>query len=56
MNPPLSLFVTPPDPSLLLSQAQESSDRWMRGKPLSVLDGVIVPIKSEIDVMGNLDI
>lgn len=36
----------------LLRQAEESSRRHAEGKPLSVLDGVPVPVKDEVDMVG----
>ncbi|NPA06913.1 MAG: amidase [Chloroflexi bacterium] len=33
-------------------QARRSSERWARGEPLSVLDGVLVAIKDETPVQG----
>lgn len=40
------------DPEKTLADAQASADRWNKGKPLSVLDGVPVTIKDELDVAG----
>ncbi|KAJ3095364.1 hypothetical protein HDU97_007009 [Phlyctochytrium planicorne] len=37
---------------LILEQAQASMERYNRGAPLSVLDGVPVAVKDEVDVAG----
>jgi Asp-tRNA(Asn)/Glu-tRNA(Gln) amidotransferase A subunit family amidase len=36
----------------LLAQASKSAERYASGKPLSVLDGVPVPVKDEVDMQG----
>lgn len=36
----------------MLEAAKASAERWRKGKPLSVLDGVPVAVKDEIDVRG----
>ncbi len=35
------------------AQAQASTARWAQGRPLSVLDGVVVPVKDEVDQRGH---
>ncbi|KAJ0612076.1 putative fatty acid amide hydrolase [Helianthus annuus] len=37
----------------ILRQATESTLRYQRGEPLSVLDGVPIAVKDEIDCMPN---
>ncbi|KAK4503834.1 hypothetical protein PRZ48_004749 [Zasmidium cellare] len=37
---------------LVLKAAEESTRRWREGKPLSVLDGVPVAVKDEVDLTG----
>ncbi|KAH3759958.1 aspartyl-tRNA amidotransferase [Pelomyxa schiedti] len=37
----------------IMSQAQESEARWKAGRPLSVLDGVPIAIKDQLQVMGH---
>jgi len=36
----------------VLRQAEESTRRYAEGKPLSVVDGVPVPVKDEVDMVG----
>lgn len=45
---PLHAFVAN-DRQDVLAQAQASAQRWQQGRPLSVLDGVPVAIKDEVD-------
>jgi aspartyl-tRNA(Asn)/glutamyl-tRNA(Gln) amidotransferase subunit A len=40
-------------PELALQQARASEDRWLRGTPLGVLDGVPVTIKDNIATLGD---
>jgi len=40
------------DSDIVMQQAQESEKRWKAGKPLSVLDGVPIPIKDQFRVLG----
>ena len=49
--PSLSLFIANYREDLL-RQAEASTQRHAQGKPLSVLDGVPVPVKDELDVEG----
>lgn len=48
---PLGAFIAM-DPSDLRAQAQASAARWAEGKPLSVFDGVPVPVKDEVWMKG----
>ncbi|GAB4855735.1 hypothetical protein Ancab_024378 [Ancistrocladus abbreviatus] len=49
-NPPCSMsFFINYDPKDILQQATESTNRHKRGEPISVLDGVPIAIKDEID-------
>ena len=48
----MAIFAHKPSTEEVLRQAKESTLRWMEKKPLSLLDGVIVPIKCEFDVKG----
>jgi Asp-tRNA(Asn)/Glu-tRNA(Gln) amidotransferase A subunit family amidase len=50
-TPPLRAFshVNAQD---VMEQAQASTQRWNQGKPISVLDGVPVGVKDELDVRG----
>ncbi|KAI9106118.1 Asp-tRNAAsn/Glu-tRNAGln amidotransferase A subunit and related amidase [Phlyctochytrium arcticum] len=49
---PALLAIISHDQTDLLQQARESTERHKAGKPLSVLDGVPIAIKDEIDVKG----
>jgi len=40
------------DVQMILKQAEESTERWKAGKPLSDLDGVPIAIKDQIDIKG----
>ncbi len=48
-NPPLRAFIEQ-DRDDVLRQARASSQRWREGRPLSILDGVPVAIKDELDM------
>lgn len=48
---PLRAFVAV-DRNDILKQAEESARRFQQGKPLSILDGVPVPIKDQFSVRG----
>lgn len=41
------------DDERALSDAAASRDRWRAGKPIGPLDGMIVPVKEEVDLDGN---
>jgi Asp-tRNA(Asn)/Glu-tRNA(Gln) amidotransferase A subunit family amidase len=49
-TPPLSLFISI-DRSDVMRQAEESADRIAAGRALSVLDGVPVAVKDELDMV-----
>ncbi|CAI5728266.1 unnamed protein product [Hyaloperonospora brassicae] len=49
---PLNLFVEKRDEDIL-AQARASAERYARGQPLGVLDGVPVAIKDEVHVKGH---
>jgi aspartyl-tRNA(Asn)/glutamyl-tRNA(Gln) amidotransferase subunit A len=40
------------DPETTLAEAGASEERWMRGEPAGLIDGVPVTIKDELDVQG----
>lgn len=50
-DPPLRVIIEhlPDD---VRRQAEESARRHAAGRPLSILDGVLVPVKDEVDVQG----
>ncbi|KAI9149863.1 hypothetical protein H9P43_010042 [Blastocladiella emersonii ATCC 22665] len=50
-SPPLRAFIVVDD-ALVLAAAAESTARWKAGAPKSVLDGVPVAVKDELDVKG----
>lgn len=50
-NPALHAFVHVCS-DLALQQAQASAQRWARGQPLGPLDGVVMALKDNIDVVG----
>jgi aspartyl-tRNA(Asn)/glutamyl-tRNA(Gln) amidotransferase subunit A len=50
-NPALQAFVHVGE-DLALQQAQASSQRWASGQPLGPLDGVVMGLKDNIDVLG----
>ncbi len=50
-TPALRWFVSV-DADDVRAQARESTARWAAGRPLSVLDGVPVPVKDEVDQRG----
>ena len=52
-DPPLRAFVSV-DRADVMRQAAQSTKRHARGEPLSVLDGVPVAIKDEIDQLGHV--
>ncbi|XP_003390215.3 PREDICTED: fatty acid amide hydrolase-like, partial [Amphimedon queenslandica] len=45
-SPPLRAFIETND-ELTMKMAEESTERWKKGKPLSLLDGVPIAIKGE---------
>ncbi|KAG3094003.1 Fatty acid amide hydrolase [Phytophthora idaei] len=49
---PLNLFVEKHDEEIL-AQAKASAERYARGEPLGVLDGVPVAIKDEVHIKGH---
>ncbi|RLN82372.1 hypothetical protein BBJ28_00010566 [Nothophytophthora sp. Chile5] len=49
---PLNLFIEKHDDAIL-AQAKASADRYARGEPLGVLDGVPVAIKDEVHIKGH---
>ncbi|EFA83614.1 amidase family protein [Heterostelium album PN500] len=51
MKPPLGAFIAVNDDDVL-EQARASQQRWKQGTPLSILDGVPVSIKDEVDQRG----
>jgi aspartyl-tRNA(Asn)/glutamyl-tRNA(Gln) amidotransferase subunit A len=50
-NPALQAFVHVCE-DLALQQAQASAQRWAKGQPLGPLDGVVMALKDNIDVLG----
>jgi aspartyl-tRNA(Asn)/glutamyl-tRNA(Gln) amidotransferase subunit A len=50
-NPALHAFVHVCS-DLALQQAQASAERWAKGQPLGPLDGVVMALKDNIDVVG----
>jgi aspartyl-tRNA(Asn)/glutamyl-tRNA(Gln) amidotransferase subunit A len=50
-NPALHAFVHVCS-DLALEQAQASAERWAKGQPLGPLDGVVMALKDNIDVVG----
>ena len=50
-NKPLRAFLTY-NPEDIMNQAEASEERFRKGKTLSVLDGVPIPIKDQLDVKG----
>ena len=50
-GPSLRLFIAQ-DVQDVLAQAQAATARWRQGAPLSVLDGVPVAVKDEVDQLG----
>ncbi|KAF2072866.1 hypothetical protein CYY_005814 [Polysphondylium violaceum] len=50
-EPPLKAFIKINSDSII-EQAQASKERWDSNNPLSVLDGVLISIKDEIDIKG----
>lgn len=51
-KPTMSCF-TVIDEERALRDAEASAKRWADGAPLSPLDGVVVPIKEEVDIEGH---
>lgn len=49
-QPPMRFFVAQ-DKADLMKQAEASAERWKAGKPLSLLDGVPVAVKDEVDMV-----
>lgn len=41
------------DETRALKDAAASAERWAKGEPLGPLDGVVVPIKEEVDIAGH---
>lgn len=50
-SPALRVFIAQNETDIR-NQARESSQRWKNGAPLSVFDGVPVPVKDELDQAG----
>ena len=50
---PLTAVFLSVDADDLLAQARASTERWANGRPWSVLDGVPVPVKDEMDQVGH---
>jgi len=50
-DPPLRAIIEQ-QPDDIRRQAEESTARHKEGRPLSILDGVLVPVKDEVDVKG----
>lgn len=50
-DPPLRVFITFRREDLV-RQAEQSTRRYAEGRPLSVLDGVPVAVKDEVDMLG----
>lgn len=51
MTPSMRVFIAQ-DEGDVRAQAAASAARWKQGKPLSILDGVPVPVKDELDQAG----
>eukprot|EP01098_Paradermamoeba_levis_P002283 TRINITY_DN12677_c0_g1_i1.p1 TRINITY_DN12677_c0_g1~~TRINITY_DN12677_c0_g1_i1.p1 ORF type:complete len:620 (-),score=243.45 TRINITY_DN12677_c0_g1_i1:20-1831(-) len=51
LDPPLRIFIAI-DEADVLKQAEASTQRFAQGTPLSILDGVPVAVKDEVDVKG----
>jgi Asp-tRNA(Asn)/Glu-tRNA(Gln) amidotransferase A subunit family amidase len=51
MSPPLRAIIASREADVL-AQARASAERWARGEPLGVLDGVPVAVKDELDQLG----
>eukprot|EP01133_Synstelium_polycarpum_P001384 gene1384-1597_t len=52
MSPPLGAFISV-DNDDVITQATESAERWRNGTQLSILDGVPISIKDELDQAGH---
>jgi len=50
-DPPLKAFIKI-DTDSIIQQAQASKERWDNNSPLSILDGVPISIKDELDIKG----
>jgi Asp-tRNA(Asn)/Glu-tRNA(Gln) amidotransferase A subunit family amidase len=50
-SPPMRTFISQ-DPADLMAQAKASRERFEQGRPLSLLDGVPVAVKDELDQRG----
>ncbi|ORZ37458.1 amidase signature domain-containing protein, partial [Catenaria anguillulae PL171] len=48
-NPALTAFLHT-NKQATLAQAQDSTDRWAAGQPLSIFDGIPIAVKDELDV------
>ena len=48
-NPPLRVIVDH-DPNVILAMAHASAERWKKGQPLSLMDGVPVAVKGEFNI------
>ena len=48
-NPPLRAIVDH-DPNVILAMAHASAERWKKGQPLSLMDGVPVAVKGEFNI------
>ncbi len=51
LNPPLRAFLAPRREEVMAA-ARASSERWKKGRPFGLLDGVPVGIKDELDLAG----
>lgn len=50
-HPPMRVFISK-NSEEVLAQAEASTERWRKGKPLGPLDGVPVAVKDELDQKG----
>eukprot|EP01132_Coremiostelium_polycephalum_P004269 gene4269-5342_t len=50
-NPPLKA-ISQSNPDDIMNQAQESAERWRNGAPKSIIDGVPISIKDEMNLYG----
>ena len=50
----LGPFFTEVYPDAVLQQAGESTERWAKGRPLSIWDGVPIAVKEMIDIRGHV--
>ena len=51
-RPRMGCFTVIDEPGAL-RDAEASAERWARGEPISPLDGVVVPVKEEVDILGH---